>query len=104
MFDDSIIMRSGQGWKALTFMLGSMLSVLSFITGLILISGKQATSGGYLLLLGSGVFVCSLLFACGSIRCPHCGKRWVWVLVSRSPSADWASLLFAQRVCPACRR
>jgi hypothetical protein len=104
VFDESVIVRSGQGWKALTFLVGSVLSALSLVTGLMLISGEQAMLGLYLLLLGSGVFICSLLFACSSIRCPHCGERWVWVMISRSPAADWASSLFAQRVCHACRR
>ena len=104
MFDDSIIVRSGQGWKALTFLLGSVLSALCLVAGLMLISGEQATLGLYLLLLGPGVFVCSLLFACSAIRCPYCGERWVWVMISRYPAPAWAAHLFAQRVCHACER
>jgi hypothetical protein len=104
MFNESVLVRSGQGWKALTFLIGSVLSALSLLTGLMLISGKQATLALYLLVLGPGIFIWSLLFACSAIRCPYCGARWVWVAISRSPAADWISLLFAQRVCNACGR
>lgn len=104
MFDGSVIVRSGQGWKALAFLVGSVLSALCLVTGLMLVSGKQATVALYLLLLGPGLFICSLLFACCSVRCPHCGEPWVWVMISRFGAADWTSNPLAQRVCRACGR
>ena len=104
MFNESMIVRSGQRWKGLTFLAGSVLSALFLVIGLMLISGKQTTLAFYLLLLGPGFFICSLLFACSSIRCSHCGARWVWLALTRANAADWISTLLAQRVCGACGR
>jgi hypothetical protein len=104
VFGESLIVRSGQGWKALTFVCGSMLSALSFFSGLALFSGKQTTFALCLVFLGAGIFICSLLFACVSIRCPHCGARWVWLAVTRADAGHWISTLMAQRVCRACGR
>ena len=39
MFGESVIVRSGHGWKALIFLAGSVLSALSLVTGLMLING-----------------------------------------------------------------
>jgi hypothetical protein len=104
VFNESVLVRSGQGWKALTLGAGSLLSASSFVTGMMLIGGRQGAFGVYLLLLGTAIFACSFTFACATIRCPHCGDRWLWSAISHSDAAGWASVLFAQRVCPKCGR
>lgn len=104
MFAESVIVKTGQGWKALTFVCGAILSAFSLFGGLALLSGKQTPFALYLVLLGTATSVFSLLFACGSIRCPHCGSRWVWLAITRADASDWFSTLVAQKVCPGCGR
>jgi hypothetical protein len=104
VFDDSLIVRSGQGWKALTFVCGSLVSALCLIAGFALFGRNEAAVAAYLILIGSVVLVCSLLFAYVSIRCSHCGARWVGLAITRTSAADWISVLLTQRVCPKCGR
>lgn len=104
MFDNSMIAGSGQRWKALIFFCGSVLSMLFLIAGFSLFSGTETALALRLVLFGAGIFACSMLFACGSIRCPHCGARWVWLAVTRANAENWISLLAAQRVCYVCGR
>jgi Na+/melibiose symporter-like transporter len=104
MFDQSVVVKSGQGWKALTVVGGSIVSAVCFFAGLALLGGKQPAIAVWLVLLGIGMFACSMLFACAFIRCPHCGTRWVWLAVTRSDAVEWVSSVMSQGVCRACGR
>jgi hypothetical protein len=104
VFDDSVMLKTGQGWKAFIFGCGSVLSALSIVAGVMLFGGKDTTLAFYLVLFGVVAFASSLGFACSSIRCPHCGAHWIWLAITRSGVADWAFSLASRRVCPACGR
>lgn len=103
MFDESLIVRSGQGWKALLVLCGSMLSLGSLLTGFLLLDDQPALAV-FFILGGVGIFVGSMLFACISIRCPHCGARWVWLSLKQEDVGDWLVAVVAQRVCRVCQR
>ncbi len=104
MFDDSIIVRSGQVWKMLILVSGSIVSAISLFCGLALLGERSTALSLFLVLLGIGIFTASAVFACVSIRCPYCGTRWVWLGVTQGDAADWISTLVARRTCRACGR
>jgi hypothetical protein len=104
MFDHSVMVKTGQSWKVLVFGCGSMLSAFSLVAGVTLLDGKAITLALCLVLIGVVAFATSLAFACFSIRCPHCGARWIWLAVTRSGAIDWAFSLALRHICPACGR
>ena len=104
MFDDSVVVKTGQGWKVLIFGCGSMLSAFSLIAGVTLFDGEETTLALCLVLIGVVSFAGCLVFACFSIRCPHCGARWLWLAVARAGAMDWAFSLASRHVCPVCGR
>jgi hypothetical protein len=104
VFDSSVIVRSGQRWKALILLCGFLLSAFFLIAGFALFSEEGVTPALCLVLLGAGTFACSMLFACSSIRCPHCGARWIWIAITRADAVNWIFFLVAQRVCQTCDR
>jgi len=104
VFDKAVIVRTGQAWKALVLVFGSVLSAISLFSGLAMLGGEAQPLGLSLVLFGIGTFTASASFACIYIRCPHCKARWIWLGIAHSNAADWISSLFAQRVCRVCGR
>jgi hypothetical protein len=45
---------------------------------------------------------CSACFGCFSIRCPSCGKRWVWAAVRGQAAGAWLAVLLSHHACPNC--
>jgi len=44
----------------------------------------------------------SACFGCLSIRCPSCGKRWVWAAVRGQAAGAWLAALLSHHACPSC--
>lgn len=61
-------------------------------------AGLGLTFTGIVVDLGAAVVTCL------SIRCPHCGMRWIWIAVKSQEHLRWINWLIAQRVCPGCDR
>jgi predicted RNA-binding Zn-ribbon protein involved in translation (DUF1610 family) len=53
-------------------------------------------------LIGTSLGLVALLVACLSIRCPSCGKRFVWHALSTMPSHSWLEWLLVESTCPKC--
>lgn len=97
MFDQSVIKKTGQSWKAW----------LSCVT---VIGGGASTfyglSYGSLLfpvLIGIVLVGFGLVFACTAIRCPSCGARWVWLGFKGQNAMQWLPWLLNQAECPVCQ-
>ena len=104
MFDESVIVGSGQTWKALTAVSGSIAGAGLMLGGLVLLRGDHRLFAIYVTLLGIGTFGASAVFASCFIRCPHCGARWVWLAMRRADAAGWVAAIVAPRVCSVCGR
>lgn len=51
MFDDSVMVKTGQGWKVFIFGCGSVLSAFSLVAGVELLGGKEIPFALCLILL-----------------------------------------------------
>lgn len=97
MFDQSIIKKSGQWWKA-------MLSFVAiFVGGFMMFYGLSR--GSFLLPVFVGMFlgVLGFAFACITIRCSYCGSKWVWLAIKGQSSNQWLLWLFGLSECPICK-
>jgi len=97
MFNNSVITKTGQLWKA-------TLSFVLLICGSVL--GYYGISHGALPIAcfgGLALIAVSLIFPCLSIRCSMCGARWVWLALKQQNSNSWLFWLFGQAECPVCK-
>jgi hypothetical protein len=102
MFEQSIIRRSGQWWKAVAAyaaVSGGGVMMLFALAHLV-----RAGDGSQFALLLFGILVgaAGFLAACLAIRCPDCGAHWVWLAVSKQSSNRWLVWLHDQQACPIC--
>jgi len=96
MFDNSVIKKTGQWWKAQLAYVTSVGGALVMLYGIYHGSLLLPTLGG----LAAAIF--GFVFACTAIRCPSCGSKWVWVAVSGQASNQWFPWLLSRSECPAC--
>lgn len=103
MFAQSLIRRTGQGWKLLVGWLTSALGLvlLALIVGGVLRTNTPAATLG-LLVLGVLVGAGGLTWTAVSVRCVACGERLVWRTIRTYGWADWLPQLLAIRDCPRC--
>jgi hypothetical protein len=97
MFEQSIIKKSGQWWKA----------VVSFVTmaggGLIVFFSLADKSLLFPLIVGMILVAFGFVFGCLAIRCPECKARWVWRAVKGQSASQWFPWLFSHKECPYCK-
>ena len=102
MFERTVIIRTGQGWKAIIAFGGLTLGAVVSLCGPVL-SRQSSSDFGVLVQMGGAVFgLVAFFFGCRSIRCPSCGSRWVWEAISRHSANRWLSALLTKAACPAC--
>jgi len=101
MFKNSIIRKAGQ-WNKFVF-----LSLVEILGGVLLFAGLSTLENTKLsFMLGiSGTIIGLLAFAilCVSLRCPHCGARWMWMAVSKVNSPIWQERVVGLSSCPKCK-
>jgi len=101
MTNESIILKTKQGWKLLVSISGLLIS-----GGGMFYSINKMQHGGNLpividlLSVTAGILIG--IFTCLSIRCPDCGLKWVWYAVSNKDINQWIFWLLSFGECPRC--
>ena len=100
MFDNSIIKKTGQWWKANIFFLGAIVGGAVMFIGLANLEERKLA----MTLVLSGIFIvlASFIFGCVLIRCPNCNAPWVWQGVSGKSDKEWLQWVLQQSKCPKC--
>ena len=100
MFNESIIKKTKQWWKAsLAFWCIIIGGTIMFI-GLANLDNKELFIT--LVPLGIVIGIIGFIFGCTAIRCPSCKAKWVWLGVSGKSSSEWLHWLLSQSKCPKC--
>lgn len=102
MFESSIIKQTGQWWKVTVAICGCLLAGIAMVVAKLSSGQLTPESFAMTMSLGSALFLGSCCYACLSIRCPSCSKRWLWAAVRTPKAGGWLSWLLAQRACPGC--
>ena len=98
MLKDSLVAKTGQTWKLAVGVFGLLTGFVTMLFGL-----SRLSHGGVLYALSGLVLgVATAVAACISVRCCHCGMRWLWAAVRNQDQLQWLNWLLAQRVCPRC--
>ncbi len=100
MFDESIIKKTGQWWKAHLSFWGAVLGGAVMFFGLANL--EKNNSSVVLVLVGIVIGLASSIFACVSIKCPNCKAKWAWHAVSKKSPNEWLNWLITQPKCPKC--
>lgn len=100
MFNESIIKKTKQWWKACLAFWGIILGSTMMFIGLANLENKELFIR--LVPIGIIVGVLSFIFACSAIRCPKCNATWVWLGVSGKSSSEWLHWLLSRSKCPKC--
>ena len=100
MFNDSIIKKSGQWWKAHIAFWGLVAGGGIMFIGLANLDKKELAVS--LALVGVILGLASFIYGCLSIRCPNCKARWIWLGVSGKSSNEWVHWLLSRSQCPEC--
>lgn len=100
MFNDSIIKKTGQWWKANILFLGAVIGGAAIFIGLANLDERELAMT--LVLSGILIGLTSFIFGCVSIRCPNCKALWVWQGVSGKSDKEWLQWLLQQSKCPKC--
>jgi len=100
MFDESIIKKTKQWWKASLAFWGIILSAAMIFIGLTNLENKEHFIS--LVLIGIFIGVLSFIFGCTAIRCPKCNAPWVWLGVSGKSSNEWLHWMLSRSECPKC--
>ena len=99
MSGNSLILRSGQGWKLLA---GGTALVIGFGGMVFGLQELREPRGIAFALGGMAIGILAMVLTCLLIRCETCGMRWVWAAVRNQDHQQWVNWLVAQRVCPRC--
>lgn len=102
MYNESIIKKTGQWWKANIFFWGAVVGGTIMFIGL---ANLESRALGFSLVL-SGIFIGlgTFIYGCVSIRCPNCKSPWVWQGVSGKSHNEWVHWLLKQSKCPNCNK
>jgi hypothetical protein len=102
MFQHSVVVRSGQAWKLMTFLAGASLTLLGLFTALFA-SVALSETGRIVMLLGSvSLGIGSSAFLALALICPRCRTRWAWWQMRHGSGVDVFGGLMLLRKCPAC--
>jgi hypothetical protein len=102
MFQHSVIVRSGQAWKLLTFLAGASLMLLGLFTALSSSVPLSETSKIVVLLGSLSLGIGSFVFLAVGLACPRCRIRWAWWQMRHGSGVDAMSRLMLLQKCPAC--
>jgi hypothetical protein len=102
MFDSSVIKKTGQWWKMLAAFSGIVAGGVIMAIAFAVMNSLTAESFFVCMFVGMVFVFVSACFGCISIRCPSCGKRWIWEAVRKQPASMWLASLLGNRVCPDC--
>ena len=100
MFNDSIIKKTNQWWKASLAFWGVVGSNIILVTGLTNLKNEDLAIS--LVLTGIIIGITSVTFACSAIRCPICKTPWVWQIINNKKVSEWLHQLLNQSECPKC--
>jgi hypothetical protein len=99
---ENVISKTGQAWKIKALNVSTVLAIASIIYGQANIETLSTDSFGLFFVGGVVVGLFSFLFACISIKCPNCGKKWFWSAVSGKDKNGWWFWLNSLESCPKC--
>ena len=102
MFQNSIIRHSGQMWKLHLATLGLAISGIGMVAAKVEINSMSPAHFAEAMIGSVLVGLAAIAFACGSVRCPRCGARWVWMVVNGEAHDAWVRWLSDLRRCPKC--
>lgn len=102
MFNESIVKKTRQWWKANILFWGVVIGGAILFLGLANLEVKELAFT--LMLVGIFVGIVSFIFGCVSIRCPNCNAPWVWQGVSGKSHNEWIRWLLNQSECPNCKQ
>lgn len=97
------IIATGQAWKLYVALAGFGGTLALFTLAFF----SLGTDGGqFAALTACAVFLGFATFSwfTAMLRCPHCGTKLVWTMVSSRPHSSWLIDLAALERCPACSR
>lgn len=95
MFESSVIRITGQWWKLIV-------ALFLVIGGGTAVAFGPAEYSPLLVIIGAAIALAGFCFACITIRCPSCGKRWFWEAVSTQSHREWLSHVLGREDCPSC--
>jgi|SRR6185437_6916051 len=103
----SIIVESGQLWKAVAGLLlliigaavGIAISFIPYLRTEAVASGRFSSLQAISTVAAAAGFV----YLCMGVRCPRCGAKWVWMAVNGRLGARSLDALITLDRCPTCR-
>jgi cytochrome b subunit of formate dehydrogenase len=95
MFRGSLLAQTGQLWK---LVVGLLVAAAGFG---IMFYGLQTRLTSFRL-SGAAIALCAFAGICLAVRCPSCGRRWVWNAVRTQEHLQWVNALRTQRTCEGC--
>jgi hypothetical protein len=102
MFSGNLISQSGQGRKAMIALVVSCVGGLMTIMGSFFLTSMKPGTQFIVAIGGVSLTAAGFLLACTAIRCPRCGKRWVWDAMRSQAAGRWLAALLSARLCPSC--
>jgi hypothetical protein len=97
----SILVSSGQLWKLLLGVSGTLAGAFQFLIGLVSV---ESAGGAARLIPPLAVVAASHVWLVLSIRCPLCGARWYWYGMSQVGFSGWLlGAPWRMHTCPACQ-
>jgi uncharacterized membrane protein YedE/YeeE len=103
LFEESLIKKSGQWWKALLSFWAVILGGMALMYGIQHSDDPNHPFAGYLDFFGLLTSIFGFVFGCLSIRCKACGAKWVWLAVSSQNVGSWMFWLEGVSECPKCK-
>lgn len=102
--------RTGQRWKLVVGVILLVVGGMALIAMVVVTGSANEVIGGrdrsdliawvaFALAAGGAG---SVLWLVTAIRCPQCGSRPVWTLISARGSSQWSTRLLSLEVCPTC--
>ena len=110
MYEQSVIRRSGQTWKAVLFIVLVFGGAGAMFLGMQLIgeSPPNTMPPAYVYWMMGGGFVVwfvGLVFGFTAITCRNCDAQWIWLLANGANGKKpfvWLNALIDQPDCPVC--
>lgn len=95
--EESVLYRTGQGWKFWLMPTGTLISVVAMIGAMRFRDLLPSWHFQAALLIIITLQLASFAYPAIAIRCPYCGAHWFWLALTKVQHGNWFDQLMQSK-------